>query len=233
MKLSIIVPVYNEKNTILEILKKLDDLNLGDLQKEIVIVDDCSTDGTKEIIENLKGEYKVVFHVQNKGKGLAIRSGLKEVTGDYVVIQDADLEYDPQDLKVMVEKMVRENLNVLYGSRRLNKQNTQHSGLHYYLGGYLLTFITNILYGQKLTDEPTCYKMFKTTLIKSMPLSCHGFEFCPEVTALASLAGEKIKEIPISYYPRHKKEGKKIKWQDALVAIKVLIKYRLSGFYKK
>jgi len=230
VKLSIIVPVYNEKNTILEILKRLADLDLGIIEKEIIIVDDCSKDGTKDIVKSLGDNYKIIFHELNQGKGAAIRTGLKEATGDYVVIQDADLEYNPNDLKTMVDKMAAENLDVLYGSRRLNKENIQHSGFQYYLGGLVLTVLTNFLYGQKLTDEPTCYKMFKTELIKAMPLVCRRFEFCPEVTALISLSGYKIKEIPISYFPRHKKEGKKIGWHDAFVAILVLLKYKINSF---
>lgn len=233
MKLSIIIPVYNEKNTILEILKRLADLDLGNIAKEIIIVDDFSTDGTREIINSLAGNYKIIFHNQNQGKGMAIRSGLKEASGDYVVIQDADLEYDPNDLRVMINKMVAENMDVLYGSRRLNKKNIQHSGIQYYFGGWVLTVLTNALYGLKLTDEPTCYKMFKTELIKSMPLACKRFEFCPEVTALAALGGYDIKEIPISYFPRHKKQGKKISWRDAIVAIKILFKYRFLDFVSK
>lgn len=228
MKLSIIVPVYNEKNTILEILKRLTDLNLGAIEKEIILVDDCSNDGTRQIIEGLTGSYKIIFHDKNQGKGFAIRSGLKETTGDYVVIQDADMEYDPKDLKTMVEKMITEKIPVLYGSRRLRKENVQYSGLLFYFGGWLLTAVANILYGQKLTDEPTCYKMFQTDFIKSLPLRSRRFEFCPEVTALSALRGIKIPEIPISYYPRHKKEGKKIRWHDALTAVWVLLKYRLN-----
>ncbi len=250
MKLSIIIPVYNEKNNILEILRKVDEVDFGNIQKEVVIIDDFSTDGTREIINNLAGNYKIIFgqnersenefslpsvprkylsifHNENQGKGSAIRTGLKVATGDYVVIQDADLEYDPSDLKIMASKMVAENLMVLYGSRRLKKDNIQYSGLLYYFGGCVLTVVANILYGQKLTDEPTCYKMFQTGFIKSLPLQCRRFEFCPEVTALTALRGLKITEIPISYYPRNKKEGKKIRWHDALVAIWVLLKYRL------
>ncbi|KKR34531.1 MAG: Glycosyl transferase family 2 [Candidatus Magasanikbacteria bacterium GW2011_GWA2_40_10] len=227
MKLSIIIPVYNEKNSILEILRKVDEVDFGNIQKEVVIIDDFSIDGTRQIIEGLTGDYKIIFHNQNQGKGSAIRTGLKVATGDYAVIQDADLEYDPRDLRVMVEKMLAERLTVLYGSRRLKKDNVQYSGLLFYFGGWLLTILTNILYGQRLTDEPTCYKMFKTDFIKSLPLQCHHFEFCPEVTALTALKGIKIPEVPISYYPRHKKEGKKIRWYDELVAIWVLLKYRI------
>lgn len=228
MKLSLIVPVYNEKNTILEILKRLTDLDLGTVEKEIIIVDDCSTDGTRGIIQNLNGSYKAFFHHKNQGKGAAIRSGLKESAGDYVVIQDADMEYDPNDLRVMVKKMITEKLLVLYGSRRLKKDNAQYSGLLYYFGGWVLTVITNILYKQKLTDEPTCYKMFQTKFIKSLPLQCNRFEFCPEVTALSALRGVKIPEVPISYYPRNKNEGKKIRWHDEFIAIWVLVKHRFK-----
>jgi len=228
VKLSIIVQVYNEKNTIQEILKRLDVLDLGVVEKELVIIDDYSTDGTRQIIEGLPAKYKKIFHNQNQGKGAAIRSGLKEASGDYIVIQDADMEYDPNDLKVMVDKMIAEKLQVLYGSRRLKKENVQYSGLLYYFGGWLLTVIANILYGQKITDEPTCYKMFQANFIKSLPLQCSRFEFCPEVTALSALRGVKITEVPISYFPRHRNEGKKIRWQDEFVAIWVLLKYRFK-----
>lgn len=227
MKLSIIVPVYNEKNTILEILKRVTNLDLGNIEKEIIITDDCSSDGTREMVRGLAGEYNVILHDNNQGKGAAIRTGLKQVTGDYVVIQDADMEYDPNDFKLMVNKMIAEDLRVLYGSRRLKKENMQYSGLMYYFGGWVLTVIANMLYAQKLTDEPTCYKMFKTSFIKNLPLQSHGFEFCPEVTALSALQGVKITEVPISYYPRNKKEGKKIRWHDVFVSVWVLLKYRI------
>lgn len=229
MKLSIIIPVYNEVNTLQQIIQKVDSVAIQGCEKEIVIVDDCSTDGSGELLRS--GKYdkaKILYHEKNMGKGSAIRTGLAAVTGDYVVIQDADLEYDPNDLNRMLEEMVKNDLPVLFGSRRLNKNNIQYSGMLYYFGGWILTIITNILYAQNLTDEPTCYKMFKTDLLKSMPLRCERFEFCPEVTALTALKKIKIKEIPIAYHPRHKKEGKKIKWFDEIEAIKVLIKYRLG-----
>lgn len=229
MKLSVIVPVYNEKNTITEILRRLNDLDLGGIEKEIIIVDDCSADGTRELLKDFSNDRgKIFFHDQNRGKGTAIRSGLTQTSGDYVVIQDADMEYDPNDFKPMIDKMISENLSVLYGSRRLKDANIQYSGLLYYLGGWLLTVLANILYGQKLTDEPTCYKMFKTDFIKNLNLRSRRFEFCPEVTALAALRGVKIPEVPISYCPRHKTEGKKIRWHDELVAIWTLLKHRIK-----
>ncbi len=225
MKLSIIIPVYNEKDTILNILEKVNNLSI---EKEIIVVDDCSNDGTREILKLKGGDSKILYQDKNQGKGSAVRAGLKVAKGDYVVVQDADLEYDPRDLETMFLYMQKKGLRVLYGSRRLNKNNVQYSGLSYYLGGYLLTWVANILYGQNLTDEPTCYKMFKIDFIKNLPLKCKGFEFCPEVTALSALQDEKIEEIAISYYPRTKKQGKKISWQDALVAIWVLFKYRFK-----
>lgn len=228
MKLSIIIPVYNEKSTILEIIKQVESANLPDLEKEIIIIDDYSSDGTRDILRNVQSQYKVIFHEKNAGKGAAIRSGLNAVTGEYVVIQDADLEYDPNDFKAMIQRMKAENLLVLYGSRRLKKENTQYSGISYYFGGILVTWITNVLFKQHLTDEPTCYKMFKSDFIKGLPLVCERFDFCPEVTALTALSGINILEIPISYHPRHTSEGKKIRWKDGVDAVITLLAYRIA-----
>ena len=224
MKLSIIIPTYNEKDTILQLIKKVSSL---DIDKQIIIVDDNSTDGTQDLLRGISiKNSEILYHEKNKGKGSAIRTGMQVATGDYLVIQDADLEYDPQDLVRMFQIVQEKKLKVLFGSRRLNKENVQHSGVMYYLGGWVVTFITNILFNQKLTDEPTCYKMFRADFIKALPLKCRGFEFCPEVTALTALKGVTILEVPISYYPRNKKEGKKIKFRDGFEAIWVLIKYR-------
>lgn len=228
MKLSIIIPVYNEKNTILEILKKIETNNLTDLgfEKEIIIVDDGSTDGTLEILKGLEKNYKIIYHPKNQGKGAAIRTGLKYATGDYTIIQDADLEYDPKDYKKLLECAIKNNAQVVYGSRNLNPKN-KYSSLLYYLGGVFLTFLTNILYNAKITDEATGYKLFKTEFLKSIPLDSKGFEFCPEITAKIAKRKIKIYEVPISYYPRSIKAGKKIKWwKDGLKAAWALIKYR-------
>lgn len=227
-KLSIIIPVYNEKNTITKVLSKIDNLNFGETQKEVVIVDDCSTDGTRDILKGLIDRYKIVCHEKNKGKGAAIRSGLFFVTGDWVTIQDADLEYDSNDLKSLLEKIKRPGVSVVYGSRRLhcNYFARRHSGHIFALGGIFLTWLTNLLYQTMITDEPTCYKMFRTDLLKSLDLKCQRFEFCPEVTAKIAKKGIKIHEVPINYYPRHKNEGKKINWKDGLEAIWTLLKNR-------
>ena len=227
MTLSIIIPVYNEKNTISEILKKIEEVTLKELnfEKEIIIVDDGSTDGTRDILNRLEKNYKIIYHPKNQGKGAAIRIALKEVSGDYVIIQDADLEYDPKDYKKLLEFALKNNAQVVYGSRLLNHHN-KFSHISFYLGGIFINWLTNFLYRIKITDESTCYKFFKTETIKSIPLKCERFEFCPEVTAKIAKRGIKIYEVPINYYPRYINEGKKIKWRDGLVALWTLIKYK-------
>ena len=227
MILSIIIPAYNEKNTISEILKKIEEVTLSGFgfKKEIIIVDDGSTDGTKEILKSLKGEYKIIYHQKNQGKGAAIQSALQYVTGDYVIIQDADLEYDPEDYKKLLECALKNNAKVVYGSRRLNFKN-KYSYRSFYLGGVFLSWAANIIYGINITDESTCYKLFKTEFLKSIPLKSKRFEFCPEVTAKTAKRGVKIYEVPIHYYPRHINEGKKIKWKDGILAFWTLIKYK-------
>ncbi|MDD4477036.1 MAG: glycosyltransferase family 2 protein [Patescibacteria group bacterium] len=228
MKLSIIIPVYNEKETILLLLEKVDRVDMGVIQKEIIIVDDGSNDGTRDLLKTVENKYNVIYQKINSGKGFAIRAGLAQATGDWVVIQDADLEYDPNDLKKMLEKIQKVNVSVVYGSRRLNRNyfNERHSGHIFALGGIFLTWLTNILFHADITDESTCYKMFKTDLIKSLKLACLKFEFCPEVTAKIIKKGIKIYEVQINYYPRQKLEGKKINWIDGLSAIWTLIKYK-------
>ncbi len=224
MLLSVIIPVYNEKKTILEILKKIEEVPLN---KEIIIVDDGSTDGTRELLAQFHDSVNihVYLHPNNKGKGMAIRTAIPNCSGDIIIIQDADLEYDPADYLKLVEPFKYHEVKVIYGSRFLNNVN-RHSYLRFYMGGRLLSFITNILFAQNLTDEPTCYKVFDADFLKSIPLKCKKFEFCPEVTAKVAKKGIKIKEIPINYYPRTLGEGKKITWKDGLQAIWVLFKYR-------
>lgn len=229
MKLSIIVPVFNEKNTIIQILEKLEKLELG-AEKEIIVVDDFSIDGTREILRSRPGGYRVFFHDKNYGKGWAIRTGLAEATGDYVVIQDADLEYEPNDFKKMLNLITAAGGQVVYGSRRLQHSylRSRHSGHIFAFGGIFLTWLTNLLYQTEITDEPTCYKMFKTDLLKGLGLECQGFEFCPEATAKIAKRKIKIYEVPINYYPRHKNDGKKINWRDAVIAVWTLLKYKFK-----
>lgn len=231
--LSVIIPSYNEGATICRILEKISEVKLPEnTGMELIVVDDGSADRTQEAVGDFAREHpqlpvRYVRHDKNQGKGMAIRTGIGYLTGDYVIIQDADLEYDPQDYCVLLPHLLSGEHQVVYGSRFLNKSNT-HSYQSFYWGGRLVSFVTNLLYGQHLTDEPTCYKMFATSLLKSIELRCTGFEFCPEVTAKVSRLGHKIKEIPIDYYPRSIEEGKKIKWTDGLEAIKTLIKYRFK-----
>ncbi len=225
MKLSIIVPAYNEAPTMEEVLRQLDELPID---REIVVVDDGSTDETLQIARGLQDEIRglnVVAQDRNRGKGAAIRRGLEEVTGEVCVIQDADLEYDPHDLVRLLEELCVRELPVIYGSRRLGGR-SDATARRYYWGGVLLSWVTNRLFGSNLTDEPTCYKMFRTDLLKSLDLQCEGFEFCPEVTAKVLRRRIEIPEIHVSYRPRTIDEGKKIRFRDALHAIWVLIKYR-------
>jgi len=230
MKLSIIIPVYNEKNTILQILSKVDGVDFDGTEKEIIIVDDYSIDGTRDILRSLEGKYRILYHEKNRGKGAALRTGFSQASGDWVVVQDADLEYDPNDLKKMLEKASEGNVFVVYGSRRLHKNywNERKSGHFFAMGGIFLTWLTNILYGIKITDEPTCYKMIKADLLNDLNLKCERFEFCPEVTAKIAKRKIEIYEIPIEYFPRHKDEGKKINWRDAVQAIWTLLKYKFK-----
>lgn len=220
--LSIIIPVYNEKNTILELLKRVEKINLP-VNKQIIIVDDFSTDGTRELLSQIKN-HKVIFHEKNKGKGSAIRTGLEHASGDFIIIQDADLEYDPQDYNKLLQSAIEEGYEVVYGSRFLD---TKHNELliNYY-GNKILTFFTNLLYNTQLTDMETCYKLFKTDIIKSLDLKSKRFDFEPEVTAKVLKKGLKIKEVPINYTFRNFNEGKKITYLDGLKALYYLLKYR-------
>ncbi len=228
-KLSVIIPVYNERKTIVEILRKVENVNLQDLgfEKEIIIVDDGSTDGTREILKKLTNKYKIIFHAKNKGKGSAIKSGLRKATGDYVIIQDADLEYDPNDYKNLLECAIKNKAQVVYGSRALNPKN-RYSHFIYYLGGKFLSLLTSFFYGVKITDEATGYKLFKTDLLKKIPIQSEGFDFCPEITAKILKQKIKIFEVPINYYPRKKEEGKKIRISDGIKAAFILIKLRFE-----
>lgn len=224
-KLSIVIPAYNEEKTILELLKRVKSVDLGSIQKEIVVVDDCSKDQTINILKTLNDpEIKVFFHEHNQGKGSAVRTGIQNVTGDVVIIQDADLEYCPEDYSKLLE-VVKQGAEVVYGSRVKHESFVHMYNLNLF-AVHLLSKMANVLYSIKITDEPTCYKMFRTDVLKKINLKCNGFEFCPEVTAKVAKLGIDIKEIPIRYYPRSVEEGKKINWKDGIEAIWTLIKYR-------
>lgn len=228
MKLSILIPVFNEEKTVKEVLETVRKADIGDIEKEIVVVDDGSNDKTLDVLKQIHW-IKLIPHKKNQGKGAAIRTAIKHATGDIIIIQDADLEYDPNEYGSLIKPIIEGKAKVVYGSRRLNKKNKKHSGLSFYIGGIGLTIITNILYpSQKITDEPTCYKVFKAEVLKDMKLECMRFEFCPEVTAKVIKQGIKIHEVPISYFPRSLKQGKKINWKDGVEAVWTLLKFRFK-----
>lgn len=227
-KISIVVPVYNEEKTIGIILKKLYDVDFKNIKLEVVVINDGSNDRSLEVLNNLKKVYpiKLISYRNNHGKSYALRKGFKIITGDVVTVQDGDLEYNPNDFVKMIAEMSKNGVRVVYGSRRLKKDNVQYSGLSFFMGGLFLTYMTNILYSSNITDEPTCYKMFEAGLLKSIKLKANRFEFCPEVTAKVLRKGEKIYEVPIHYHPRTGIQGKKIKLRDFFEAFWTLLKYR-------
>ena len=226
MKLSIIIPVYNEKSTILKILEKVYNVDIG-IEKEVIIVDDSSTDGTRNILKKLNVKNtKVFYHNKNKGKCDAIKTGLKHASGDMIIIQDADLEYDPEDYKNLLKPILKNEAEVVYGSRFLKKfKKDQSFILSHHLGNKFLSILTTILYSNKITDMETCYKLFKSNIIKNIKLNSKKFGFEPEVTAKV-LKKHKIKEVPINFYPRDFEHGKKITWKDGVHHAFYLIKYK-------
>ena len=225
MKVSVLIPAYNEAKTIAACLEAVYARNPGrDL--EVIVVDDGSTDGTFEAARAAaKPGTVVIKHEKNSGKGMAIRTALSKATGEVVLIQDADLEYDPADYAKLLKPIEEGRAEVVYGSRHLAAGN-ERSYARYYYGGRLVSVCTNLLYGSAITDEPTCYKVFKTALLRSYDLKCTGFEFCPEVTAKTLLRGIPILEVPISYRPRRIEEGKKIRWYDGIEALWTLLRLR-------
>ena len=229
MKISVIIPVFNEENFIKIILQKINQINL-DLQ--IIVVNDGSKDDTKKILlENKSLYHNFVDLNNNQGKGNAIHQGLKNVQGDIVLIQDADLEYDPFDYFKLLEPFEDKNVNCVYGSRVLPGANrTRPKSLSFAFrtfANHFLTFLSNLLNNQKLTDAHTCYKVFRADLINSLDLVEKGFDFCPEITAKVSRKKVKIHEVPISYNGRTHKEGKKIKFTDGFRAIRTIIYYNI------
>lgn len=227
MKLSIIIPVYNEENHIRKVIAEVKKAPVK-IDKEIIIVDDGSKDRTRRILENYRhdGEIKIVLASKNVGKGAAIRRGLKVATGEIILIQDADMEYTVGDYPGILKPFLENNAKVVYGSRFLGKI----SGMRWQnrLANRILTWTANILYSAKITDEATAYKAFRREIIQKIPLKCQRFEFCPEVTAKLAKRGYKIFEVPISYTARDSRAGKKIKLQDAFEAFWTLLKYRFK-----
>lgn len=224
---SIIIPVFNEKNTIEKIVDKVLSADTLGLIKELIIVDDGSTDGTKSTISKLrKPGLKKLLLDKNYGKGYALRQGFAIASGDIIIVQDADLEYNPDDYPVLLSPFLAQGAKVVFGSRELNIN--KHSYPAFFIGGKIITFATKILFGGRLTDVPTGYKAFDRLLLKKIPLKCMRFEFCPEVAAEILKRGIRITEVPIRYKPRRIEEGKKIKWQDGIEAIITLLRVRVG-----
>jgi dolichol-phosphate mannosyltransferase len=227
MKLSIIVPIYNEARLLPRVLERVRALPLD---MELILVDDASTDGTREYLrehELDKPGTTVLFHRRNRGKGRAIRTGLRAVTGDIVIIQDADLEYDPAEIPSVIQPIVDGRCDVTYGSRFLGRTPTGMR-LPNYIANRLLVVMVALLYGQVITDEATAYKAFRTPIVRRIPLRCERFEFCPEITAKLLMRGHRIHEVPVTFFARTFEEGKKIGWRDFVQATSTLIKCRLG-----
>lgn len=221
MKISIIIPVFNEEKTITEIIRQIQ--MVKGLSKEIIVVDDCSTDDTIKVIKDIK-DLIIIRHQKNQGKGAAIRTGIAKANGDFVLVQDADLEYDPQDILSMIKPIIQGKAEVVYGSRFTGPRRNMF--FWHWMGNQFLTLVTNILYNTTLSDMETCYKLIPLKLIKSLNLRAKRFEFEPEVTAKILKRNIRIWEVPVSYAGREYNEGKKITWRDGIPALWTLIKYR-------
>ena len=221
-KLSVVIPVYNEKKSLLEIIRRVQAVPI---EKEIILVDDFSTDGTRDLLRDLeKQQFKVLYHDRNQGKGAALRTGFLHATGEFVIVQDADLEYDPNDYPKLLKPILDGTADVVYGSR-FSGHRTNMTSLHT-LGNVFLTAITNLFYRTSITDMETCYKLFRRETIQGIRIESNRFNFEPEVTAKLLKRGLRILEVPISYSGRSPSEGKKITWRDGFSAVWTLIKYR-------
>lgn len=228
MKLSIIIPCYNEASTIRECLNRVFSVNLGDMGKDIIIVVDFSTDGTRSILESITNDsVRMFFHKKNMGKGAAIRTGFGNIMGDIVIIQDADLEYNPEEYPKLIKPILNNKADVVYGSRFTGSEEKRVLFFWHMVGNKLLTLFSNMLANLNLTDVETCYKVFRKEVIEKIRIEEDRFGFEPEITAKVAKMGLRIYEVGISYAGRTYKEGKKIDWKDGISAFKCIIKYNL------
>ncbi len=230
-KISVIIPVYNEISTLEKMLEKVERVPLCLLNKEIILVDDGSKDGSRELLKQMQKKqeengYKIFFHSKNMGKGAAIRTAVHYATGDIIVIQDADLEYDPMDYEDLVKLIIDDRADVVYGSRLCGGKPSRAFKFTHLLGNKFLTFVTNLLYDSTLTDMETCYKAFRADVLKNINIKSNRFEFEPEITAKVLKKKYHLYEAPISYYGRDFHEGKKITWKDGITALIALVRFR-------
>jgi glycosyltransferase involved in cell wall biosynthesis len=225
-KLSVVVPVFNERNTLVEIVRRMRAVELPDsIEREIIVVDDGSDDGTRDVLKQLgDSTVRVIMHPRNRGKGAAVRTGVASATGEYVLVQDADLEYDPEDWPKLLNPVLRGLTRVVYGSRFTGERRNMLF-LHW-IGNRFLSFVTNVLYNTTLSDMETCYKLLDRRLFDQLSLSADRFDIEPEITAKILRRGIRIYEVPISYAGREFDEGKKITWHDGFAALWTLVKYR-------
>ena len=239
MLLSIVMPVYNEEATLEEIIGRVQAVDLGQLERELVIVDDCSRDQSPRILAGIEGQtslnpqakpfdrpIRVARHPVNQGKGAALRTGFAQAQGDLILIQDADLEYDPEDYPKLIKPVLRGKAQVVYGSRFTGERRNMF--FHHWLGNKFLTLLTNVLYNTTLSDMETCYKLFTRQALAGVIIKSDRFNFEPEITAKILKKGIRIYEVPISYTGREFEEGKKITWRDGFAAMWALIKFRFS-----
>jgi glycosyltransferase involved in cell wall biosynthesis len=227
-KLSVIVPVFNERNTVVEVLRRMRAVELPDgIDREIIVVDDGSSDGTRDVLNQLRDStVRILTHDDNRGKGAAVRTGLQVATGDYVLIQDADLEYDPEDWPKLIAPVIRGRAHVVYGSRFTGERRNMLF-LHW-IGNRMLSLVTNVLYNTTLSDMETCYKLVDRELLVDLQLRCRRFDIEPEITAKILKRRIRIYEVPISYMGREFDEGKKITWRDGFAALWTLAKFRFA-----
>jgi len=228
-KLSVIVPVFNERNTVVEVVRRMRAVELPDgIEREIIVVDDGSTDGTRDVLRQLgDSTVRIVVHEGNRGKGAAVRTGLALATGEYVLIQDADLEYDPDDWPRLISPITRGRARVVYGSRFTGER--RNMLLLHWIGNRMLSLVTNVLYNSTLSDMETGYKLVDRKLLNDLALRADHFDIEPEITAKILKRGIRIYEVPISYMGREFDEGKKITWRDGFAALWTLVKFRVGN----